>query len=59
MFCEERGQLQYRLAEKKALEEAYNVRTMMHDDVFFSFPSSSFLLFCSHPPAVAWNGKTL
>ncbi|KAL5656205.1 hypothetical protein ACJX0J_035524, partial [Zea mays] len=24
MFCEERGQLQYRLAEKKALEEAYN-----------------------------------
>ncbi|XP_035817280.1 uncharacterized protein [Zea mays] len=25
MFCEERGQLQYRLAEKKALEEAYNV----------------------------------
>ncbi|KAG0541055.1 hypothetical protein BDA96_03G463100 [Sorghum bicolor] len=24
MFCEERGQLQYRIAEKKTLEEAYN-----------------------------------
>jgi hypothetical protein len=56
MFCEERGQLQYRLAEKKALEEAYNVRTMMHA-VFFSFPSSSSssFLFPSSRRGMEWK----
>jgi len=46
MFCEERGQLQYRIAEKKTLEDAYNVRehflkSIMHVVHLFFFPPSA------------------